>query len=81
MPEKEDMEFQIELLRIQIQNEIYTEFFVALIAIGIAGLLSLGISLTVASEYNLWVATSQMVLMVVYLMIIYTLEKKWKKNS
>jgi len=72
MPKKEDVEFQIELLKIQIQNEITTEFFVAMIAIGVAALLSLGISLTVAGEYNFWVVISQTVVAVIYVMILYT---------
>jgi len=71
MPEREDVEFQIELLRIQIQNEIFTEFFVALIAVSFAGLLSLRISLAVTGQYNLWVAVSQVVSLVMIVMVAF----------
>ncbi|MCP8316328.1 MAG: hypothetical protein H3Z51_05640 [archaeon] len=77
MPEREDAEFQIEMLRIQIQNEITTEFYVAMIAIGFAALLSLGISLTwgPSEQGVIWLQT---VVMMIYVVVLYAY---WRRRA
>jgi hypothetical protein len=71
MPEKEDAEFQIELLKIQIRSEMATGFFTASIAIGLSALLSLGINLTFTSQYNPYALVSQTVVVAAFVIIIF----------
>jgi len=70
--QESDREFQIEMLKIQIRNEIITGFFVALIAVGLASLASLGISLAISQTYNLWVVSVQTVVGVVFVLVAFS---------
>jgi|SRR5208283_2825429 len=76
MHEKEDAEFQIELLKIQIESEMATGFFTVAIAVGLSALLSLGIGLSFASRYNLYAVTVQTVAAVAIVIVLLTY---WKK--
>ena len=78
MAEKKDAEFQIEMLKIQIYNEISTGFFVALIAVGIAGLMSLGISLAISNHYNYYVVSAQTIVGIVFVLVAF---EYWKREE
>ena len=71
MPEKQDVEFQIGLLKIQIESEMATGFFTAAIVVGLSALVSIGIGLTFANQYNSYALVYQTVTAVAIVIVMF----------
>ena len=76
--EKDDIEFQIQLLRIEVENNMITEFFSGLIGVLIAALFTLGISLALVEKYNVYIVFLQLIILILLTTFAYV---TWKEQN